>query len=76
MTPRAAILDDGDIILLSNLHKPWYLHCNECNNIPIPMQLYNYTVLIRSLLCSCQLQGENKFSHESLASCPPTDKVD
>ena len=29
-----------------------------------------------SLLCDCQLQGENEFLHAFLASCPSADKVD
>ena len=61
---------------MSNLDKPWYLHCNTCNNVPIPILAYDYTVIDRSLLCNCQLQGGNEFLHESLASCPSADKVD
>ena len=36
ITPKTAILDEGDTLLLSNLDKPSYLHCNEHNNEPIP----------------------------------------
>ena len=76
MTPNAAILDALDTLLLSNLDMPWYLHCNVNNNVPIPILAYNYTVINRLLLCDCQLQGGNQFLHESLASCPLTDKAD
>ena len=61
MTPKAAILDAGDTLLLSNLDKPWYLYCNEHNNVPIPIPACDYTVINRSLLCYCQLQGGNEF---------------
>ena len=30
----------------------------------------------RYLLCDCQIQVGNEFYHESLASCPLSDKVD
>ena len=55
--PNAAIVDAGDTLLLSKLDKPWYLKCNECNNVPV----YDYTVINRFLLCDCQLQGKNEF---------------
>ena len=32
MTPKAAVLDTGDSLLLNNLGKPWYLHCDEHNS--------------------------------------------
>ena len=76
MTPKAAIFDAGDTLLLSNLDKPWYLHCNEHNNVPIPIPAYDYIVINRSLLSDCQLQEGTEFLHESLASCSSADKVD
>ena len=72
MTPIAAILDVGDTLLLNNLLKPWYLHCSEHNNVTIPMPAYDNTVINRSLLCDCQIQGGNEFLHE----CTSADKVD
>ena len=76
MNLKAAILGVGDTLLLSNLDKPWYLHCNEHNIVPIPIPADDYPVTNRLLLCDCQLQGGNEFLHESLASCPCSDKVD
>ena len=77
MTPKAAILDAEDNLLLSNLDKllylhycpfllsnldkPLYLHCNEHDNVPIPIPTYDYIVINRSLLCDCQLQGRSEF---------------
>ena len=43
MAPKAAILDAGDTLLLSNLDKPWYQHCNEHNNVPIPIPAFDYS---------------------------------
>ena len=51
MTPKAARSYAGETLLLSNLDKPWYLHCNEHNNVPIPIPAYDYTTINRSLLC-------------------------
>ena len=39
--PKAAILDAEDTILLSNLDKPWYLHCNEQNDVPLSIPVYD-----------------------------------
>ena len=57
MTSKAAILDDGKTLLWGNLDKPWDLHCNEDNNVLIPIPAYDYTVIKRYLLCEYQLQG-------------------
>ena len=74
MTHKAAKLDAGDTLLLSNLDKSWFLHFNEYNNVPIPIPAYYYIVKNRSLSCNCELQGGH-FLHESLASYPSTEKV-
>ena len=42
MSSKAAILDAEDTLLLSNLDKLWYLHCNEQNNVPTPIPAYDY----------------------------------
>ena len=55
MTPKAAIIDAGDTLLLFNVNRPGYLHCNEHNNVPIPIVTYEYTAINRSLLCDWQL---------------------
>ena len=65
MTPKAAIHDAGETLMLSNLNKP-YSHCNEHNNVPTPLPVFHESVINRSLLCDCQLQGGNEFVHESL----------
>ena len=60
--PKTAISGVGDVLLLRSLDIPCYLLCNEQNNVPIPIPSY-YTMINRSLLCDCQLQGRN---YESL----------
>ena len=69
MAPKAAILYSVDTPLLSNLDKPWYLSSNEHNSVPIPIPAYDYSVISRSLLCDCHLQGGNELLNEFLASC-------
>ena len=69
ITQKAVISDAQDTLLLGNLDKPWYLQCNEHNNVPIPIPTYDYTVTNMSSLSDCQLHGGNEFLHESLASC-------
>ena len=76
MVQKAAIFDAGETLLLGNVSKPWYLHCKDLNCVLIPIPLYAYTVIKKSLLYDSQLQGGNEFLCESLASCPSLDKVD
>ena len=76
MTTTAAVLDAGQTLRLSHLDKPWYFHCNEYNDVPMPIPSYSYTVINRSLLCDCQIQEVSEFVHESLFSRHLTDKVD
>ena len=71
MTPKAAILHAGDMLLLRNLDNPLYLHCSEHNSVPIPMPAYDYAAISRSLLCDCQLQCSNEFMYELLAPVLP-----
>ena len=49
MASKAAILDAGNTLLMSDLDRPWYLHCNEHNNIPMSISASDYTVINRSL---------------------------
>ena len=76
ITPKVAILDAGDNLLLSNLYKPWFLYCNEHNTVPIPIPAWDYNIINRCLLFDCNLLGGNEFLDESLASFPSVDKVD
>ena len=64
------MLDEGETRVLINLNKPWYLYCNEHNNVPIPIPAYDYTVINTSLLCDCQLQGGNGFLHYAWHHAP------
>ena len=75
MTPKPHILDAGDTLLLCNIDKLWYIHCDEHNNITIPLPPYDCTVIKRFLICDSH-QGGNEFLHDSLASCPSADRVD
>ena len=61
MTPKAAILKAQNTPLLSNTDKPWFLHCNEHNIVLSTISTYDYSLIIKSLLCDCQLQEENEF---------------
>ena len=49
MIPKDAIPDAGDILFLSSLHKPWYLHYNEHNSVAIPIPAYAYIVISLSV---------------------------
>ena len=73
---KIAILDAGDTLILSISDKPWYLHCNEPNNMSIPILTYDYMSSRGLYYVTNQSQGGNEFLPESLASYPSGDKVD
>ena len=48
---------------------------SDHHNVPTPIPACGYAVINRSLLCNCQLQRENEFLYDSLASCLLADEV-
>ena len=76
MTTNTVISDAGDTLLLSNLDKTWYLHCNKHNIVSIPIPANDHTAINKYLLCDCKLEGGNELLHEYLASCSIADEVD
>ena len=52
--PESKILDAGDLLILSNLQKPWTIACKDiCRVFEIEYSIYR--VLNRSELCECSL---------------------
>ena len=43
--------------------------CNVNNDIPIEIHSYPYVLVNRSVLCNCEIEAENNFLLESLATC-------
>ena len=52
--PESKILDAGDLLILSNLQKPWSITCKDVSQV-FEIEYYTYHILNRSELCECSL---------------------
>jgi hypothetical protein len=65
------VLDAGDLLVLSNLPKPWILVC-EPNNRPRQITHSTYRVINRTELCECSLSAGAHFLAQTTESCDET----
>ena len=56
--PESKILDASDILILSNLQKPWTIVCKDVDRI-FELEYSTYHILNRSELCECSLTAGN-----------------
>ena len=56
--PESKILDTGDILILSNLQKPWTIVCKDTDRT-FELEYSTYCILNRSELCECSLMAGN-----------------
>ena len=56
--PESKILDDGDLLVLSNLQKPWTIACKDISRV-FEIEYSTYHILNRSELCECSLTAGN-----------------
>ena len=54
--PESKILDTGNILILSNLQKPWTIVCKDINRL-FDLEYSTYHILNRSELCECSPDG-------------------
>ena len=54
--PKSKILDAGDLLILSNLQKPWTIACKDVSRV---FEYSTYHILNRSELCECSLTTGN-----------------
>ena len=52
--PESKILDAGDLLILSNLQKPWTIACKDISRV-FEIEYSTYRILNRSELCECSL---------------------
>ena len=52
--PESKILDAGDLLILSNLQKPWTIACKDISRV-FEIEYSTYRILSRSELCECSL---------------------
>ena len=57
-TPESKILDAGNILILSNLQKPWTIACKDISRV-FEIEYSTCCILNRSELCKCSLTAGN-----------------
>ena len=55
---ESKILDAGDLLILSNLQKPWTIACKDISRV-FEIEYSTYCILNRSELCECLLTAGN-----------------
>ena len=64
--PESKILDAGDLLMLSNLQKPWTIACKDISRV-FEIEYSTYRILNRSELCECLLTaGNNLLSYTNI----------
>ena len=56
--PKSKILDTDDLLILSNLQKPWTIACKDVSRV-FEIEYSTYRILNRSELCECSLTAGN-----------------
>ena len=56
--PESKILDAGDLLILSNLQKPWTIECKDISRV-FEIEYSTYRIPNRSELCECSLTAGN-----------------
>ena len=66
--PESKILDASDILILSNLHKPWIIVCKDVDRT-FDLEYSTYHILNRSELCECSLMAGNYLLSQAASNC-------
>ena len=67
-TPELKILDAGNILILSNLQKPWTTACKDISRV-FEIEYSTYRILNRSELCECSLTAGNYLLSQTDTNC-------
>ena len=68
------ILDAGDLLILSNLQKPWTIACKDISRV-FEIEYSTYCILNRSELCECLLTAGNYLLSYTNINCGNTPEV-
>ena len=71
---ESKILDAGDILILSNLQKPWTIVCKDVNRT-FELEYSTYHTLNRSKLCECSPMTGNYLLSQTTSNCGGTPQV-
>ena len=66
--PESKILDAGDLLILSNLQKPWTIACKDISRV-FEIEYSTYCILNRSELCECSLTAGNHLLSYTNINC-------
>ena len=66
--PESKILDTSDLLILSNLQKPWTIACKDISQV-FEIEYSTYRILNRSELCECSLTGGNYLLSDTNINC-------
>ena len=67
-SPESKILDASDILILSNLQKPWTIVCKDVDRM-LELEYSTYCILNRSQLCECSLTVGNYLLSQAASNC-------
>ena len=67
-TPESKILDAGNILILSNLQKPWTIACKDISRV-FEIEYSTYRILNRLELCECSLTAGNYLLSQTDTNC-------
>ena len=65
---ESKILDAGDLLILSNLQKPWTIACKDVSRV-FEIEYSTYCILNRSELCECSLTAGNYLLSYTNINC-------
>ena len=66
--PESKILDASDLLILSNLQKPWTIACKDISRV-FEIEYSTYHILNRSELCECLLTAGNYLLSYTNINC-------
>ena len=66
--PESKILDASDLLILSNLQKPWTIACKDVSRV-FEIEYSTYRILNRSELCECSLTAGNYLLSYTNINC-------
>ena len=66
--PESKILDASDLLILSNLQKPWTIACKDISRV-FEIEYSTYCILNRSELCECSLTAGNYLLSYTNINC-------
>ena len=67
-TLESKILDAGNLLILSNLQKPWTIACKDVSRV-FEIEYSTYCILNRSKLCECSLTAGNYLLSYTNINC-------